>query len=50
MSIGGIEGRRTPNVFKFARKLVKRQPCWKKERERERERESAIEFSVTFFL
>ena len=27
---GGVGRRRTPNVFKFARKLVRRQPCCKR--------------------
>ena len=26
----GRGGRHAPNIFKFAKKLVKRQPCWKR--------------------
>ena len=28
--IGGVGGRHAPNIFKFAKTLVKRQPCWKR--------------------
>ena len=30
MPIGGVGGIAPPNIFKFARKLVKRQPCCKR--------------------